>query len=118
MARIRAVLRRAAPPSAPREEEKVLRVGDLELDEASWTVRRGGAVVELSATESRLLVYLMRNAGQVLTRAQLVEHVWGWDRGGDTQILETYISYLRRKLNPHGPPIIHTRRGIGYALRP
>ncbi|TNY37503.1 DNA-binding response regulator [Thermomonospora catenispora] len=118
VARIRAVLRRAAPPPPPRDEEKVLRVGDLELDETSWTARRGDAVVELSATESRLLAYLMCNAGRVLTRAQLVEHVWGWDRGGDTQILETYISYLRRKLHPHGPPIIHTRRGIGYTLRP
>ncbi|MBA9006115.1 response regulator transcription factor [Thermomonospora cellulosilytica] len=118
VARIRAVLRRAAPPPAPRDGEEVLRVGDLELDEAGWTVRRGGAVVELSATEFRLLAYLMRNAGRVLTRAQLVEHVWGWDRGGDAQILETYISYLRRKLDPHGPPVIHTRRGVGYALRP
>jgi two-component system OmpR family response regulator len=118
VARIRAVLRRAAPPAGAPAADGVLRVGDLELDEAAWTVRRGGAVVELSTTEFRLLAYLMRNAGRVLTRAQLIEHVWGWDRRGDAQIIETYISYLRRKLDPHGPPLIHTQRGVGYALRP
>ncbi|WP_395105207.1 response regulator transcription factor [Actinomadura sp. SCN-SB] len=120
VARIRAVLRRAAlaaPP--PKEQEKeVLRVADLELDESSWLVRRAGVELELSPTEFKLLAYLMRNAGQVLTRAQLLENVWGWTHQANAQVLETYISYLRRKLDPLGPPLIHTRRGIGYTLRP
>ncbi len=60
----------------------------------------------------------MRHPGRVLTRAQLLEHVWGWDHGGQSQIVETYVSYLRRKLDPLGPPLIHTQRGVGYALRP
>ncbi|MEU8124537.1 response regulator transcription factor [Spirillospora sp. NPDC049024] len=115
IARVRAVLRRAAPlaPSAG----PVLRVADLELDEAHWTVRRGGVPVELSPTEFRLLAYLMRNAGMVLSRAQLLDGVWGWDHG-NPQVVETYISYLRRKLDPLGTPLIHTQRGVGYALRP
>ncbi|MBX6767658.1 MAG: response regulator transcription factor [Actinomadura rubrobrunea] len=116
--------RRRAPPAgpagAPRPDDggEVLRVADLELDEAHWTVRRAGVEIDLSPTEFRLLAYLMRNAGRVLTRAQLLENVWGWDRGGNPQVVETYISYLRRKLDPLGPPLIHTRRGVGYALRP
>ncbi|GLZ16188.1 DNA-binding response regulator [Actinomadura sp. NBRC 104425] len=121
VARIRAVLRRAAPAATappPAEDGQVLRVADLELDEAHWTVRRAGVEVELSPTEFRLLAYLMRNPGRVLTRAQLLENVWGWGRDGNPQVVETYISYLRRKLDPLGPPLIHTRRGVGYALRP
>ncbi|MGP4026175.1 response regulator transcription factor [Actinomadura sp. 3N407] len=113
IARVRAVLRRAAPPPS----DAVLRVADLELDEAHWTVRRGGVAVDLSPTEFRLLAYLMRNAGMVLSRAQLLEGVWGWDHGSP-QVVETYISYLRRKLDPLGTPLIHTQRGVGYALRP
>jgi two-component system OmpR family response regulator len=73
--------------------------------------------VELSPTEFRLLAYLMRHEGRVLTRDQLLENVWGWDYAGQSQIVETYISYLRRKLDPLGPPIIHTQRGVGYSLR-
>lgn len=115
IARVRAVLRRTAPP--PPSEDTVLRVADLELDEAHWTVRRGGVEVDLSPTEFRLLAYLMRNAGVVLSRARLLEGVWGWDHG-NPQVVETYISYLRRKLDPLGTPLIHTRRGVGYALRP
>ncbi|GAA4136308.1 response regulator transcription factor [Actinomadura keratinilytica] len=118
VARIRAVLRRAAPAPPPADDGQVLRVADLELDEAHWTVRRAGVEVELSPTEFRLLAYLMRNPGRVLTRAQLLENVWGWGRDGNPQVVETYISYLRRKLDPLGPPLIHTRRGVGYALRP
>ncbi|GLW66107.1 DNA-binding response regulator [Actinomadura rubrobrunea] len=123
VARIRAVLRRAAPAASaaaarPDDGREILRVADLELDEAHWTVRRAGVEIDLSPTEFRLLAYLMRNAGRVLTRAQLLENVWGWDRGGNPQVVETYISYLRRKLDPLGPPLIHTRRGVGYALRP
>jgi two-component system OmpR family response regulator len=95
----------------------VLRIADLELDEARWTVRRAGTDIELSPTEFRLLAFMMRNAGQVLTRTQLLESVWGWEHHGNAQVLETYISYLRRKLDPLGPPLIHTKRGVGYALR-
>jgi two-component system, OmpR family, response regulator len=101
-----------------RSEQRTLRVGDLVLDEARWTVHRAGRQVDLSPTEFRLLAYLMRNQGQVLTRAQLLENVWGWPRSGQSQIVETYVSYLRRKLDALGPRLIHTRRGVGYLLRP
>jgi two-component system OmpR family response regulator len=94
-----------------------LRAGDLELDEDHWTVRRAGTPVELSPTEFRLLAYLMRNQGRMLTRKQLLENVWGWEYAGQSQILETYVSYLRHKLDPLGPPLIHTQRGVGYSLR-
>ncbi|MCP2337857.1 response regulator transcription factor [Actinomadura rupiterrae] len=114
VARVRAVLRRTAPAAAP-ERDEVLRVADLELSESRWTVRRAGTDIDLSPTEFRLLACLMRNEGRVLTRAQLLESVWGWD--GNPQVVETYISYLRRKLDPLGPPLIHTRRGVGYTLR-
>jgi two-component system OmpR family response regulator len=120
IARVRAVLRRAAPPAPDRvapASDGVLRVADLELDEEQWTVRRGGVEVDLSPTEFRLLAYLMRNAGMVLSRTQLLAAVWGWEHG-NPQVVETYISYLRRKLDPLGTPLIHTRRGVGYALRP
>jgi two-component system, OmpR family, response regulator len=123
VARVRAVLRRA---SKQHEDGSVgdtndggtLRVGDLELDEGHWTVRRAGVLVELSPTEFRLLAYLMRNQGLMLTRKQLLENVWGWEYAGQSQVLETYVSYLRRKLDPLGPPLIHTQRGVGYSLRP
>ncbi|MEV5576657.1 response regulator transcription factor [Spirillospora sp. NPDC052269] len=114
VARVRAVLRRTTPPAAP-EEDDLLRVADLELSESRWTVRRAGTDIDLSPTEFRLLACLMRNEGRVLTRAQLLESVWGWD--GNPQVVETYISYLRRKLDPLGPSLIHTRRGVGYTLR-
>jgi two-component system OmpR family response regulator len=117
VARIRAVLRRTTVPAeAERATGDVLRVADLELDEARWEVRRGGVPVDLSPTEFRLLAFLMAHAGLVLTKRQLLEEVWGY--GGSSQVLETYISYLRRKLDPLGPPLIHTQRGIGYSLRP
>ncbi|MDA0566674.1 response regulator transcription factor [Streptomonospora sp. S1-112] len=121
IARVHALLRRArrddGAAEADRAEQGVLRVDDLELNERTWTVRRAGVAIELSPTEFRLLAYLMSNAGQVLTRAQLLENVWGWDYAGQSQIVETYISYLRRKLDPLGPALIHTQRGVGYALR-
>ena len=120
VARVRAVLRRAsrsAHGGQPDGDEGVLRAGDLELDEARWTVHRAGVPVELSPTEFRLLAYLLRHPGRVLTRAQLLENVWGWDYAGESQIVETYVSYLRRKLDPLGPPMIHTQRGVGYSLR-
>jgi two-component system OmpR family response regulator len=119
VARIRAVLRRAARAGqAEPDEAATLQAGDLELDESRWTVHRAGVPVELSPTEFRLLAYLMRHQGRVLSRAQLLENVWGWDYAGQSQIVETYVSYLRRKLDPLGPPLIHTQRGVGYTLRP
>ncbi len=101
-----------------RGDQRALRAGDLVLDEARWTVHRAGRQVDLSPTEFRLLAYLIRNQGQVLTREQLLENVWGWNRTGQSQIVETYVSYLRRKLDALGPRLIHTRRGVGYLLRP
>ena len=100
------------------DEQHTLRSGDVELDESRWTVHRAGTQVDLSPTEFRLLAYLMRNQGRVVTRAQLLENVWGWNAAGQSQIVETYVSYLRRKLDVHGPRLIHTRRGVGYMLRP
>ena len=121
VARVRAVLRRASRTAQGDQRDadsEILRAGDVELDEGRWTVHRGGVPVELSPTEFRLLAYLMRHQGRVLTRAQLLENVWGWDYAGESQIVETYVSYLRRKLDPLGPPLIHTQRGVGYSLRP
>ncbi len=124
VARVRAVLRRTDSRRATETGESnghsdaTLRVADLELDEDHWTVRRAGTPVELSPTEFRLLAYLMRNQGLMLTRKQLLDNVWGWEYAGQSQVLETYVSYLRRKLDPLGPPLIHTQRGVGYSLRP
>ena len=114
VARVRAILRRT---DGPAEERRLLRFADLELDEDSREVRRSGTVVELTATEYRLLRYLLVNARRVLTRAQILDHVWEYDFGGDAGNLETYISYLRKKLDALGPPLIHTVRGVGYVLR-
>ncbi len=125
VARVRAVLRRTTRSRGARGDDgqltgdaELLTVGDLELDEEHWVVRRGGTQVELSPTEFRLLAYLMRNQGRMLTRQQLLENVWGWEFAGQSQVVETYVSYLRRKLDPLGPPLIHTQRGVGYSLRP
>jgi two-component system OmpR family response regulator len=114
VARIRTILRRAglAEPESGR-----LVFEDLELDEESREVTRGGQAVELTVTEYRLLRYLMLNPRRVMTRAQLLDHVWNYDFGGDGRVLETYISYLRKKLDAHGPPLIKTVRGVGYALQ-
>ncbi|HEX6238158.1 MAG TPA: response regulator transcription factor [Acidimicrobiales bacterium] len=115
IARIRAVLRRTRVHDAiaPR-----LKVGDLELDEDSHEVWRGGREVQLSPTEFNLLRYLMANAGRVLSKAQILDHVWSYDFDGDGNIVESYVSYLRRKLDDGEQPLIHTVRGIGYVLRP
>jgi two-component system, OmpR family, response regulator len=122
VARVRAVLRRTTKQQdaagGDGDGGSTLRVADLELDEEHWTVRRAGTPVELSPTEFRLLAYLMRNQGLMLTRKQLLENVWGWEYAGQSQVLETYVSYLRRKLDPLGLPLIHTQRGVGYSLRP
>jgi two-component system OmpR family response regulator len=114
VARIRSILRRSglAEPESSR-----LTFEDIELDEDAHEVSRAGNNVELTATEYRLLRYLMLNPRRVLTRSQLLEHVWEYDFGGDARVLETYVSYLRKKLDVYGPPLIHTVRGVGYALR-
>ncbi|HEY3954705.1 MAG TPA: response regulator transcription factor [Streptosporangiaceae bacterium] len=112
-ARIRSVLRRTRPGP----ENPVLTFADIELDQDSYEVRRGGHVIELSPTEFRLLRYLLLNPGRVLTRAQLLAHVWDYDFGGSSTVVATYVAYLRRKLAAHGPDVIHTQRGIGYSLR-
>ena len=114
VARIRTILRRTGQ-AAPESGRLVFE--DLELDEETREVVRGGQAVELTATEYRLLRYLMLNPRRVLTRAQLLDHVWDYDFGGDGRVLETYISYLRKKLDAHGPPLIRTVRGVGYALQ-
>jgi two-component system OmpR family response regulator len=114
VARIRTILRRAGLSG---HESSRLGFEDLELDEDTREVTRAGEPIELTGTEYRLLRYLLLNPRRVLTRAQLLDHVWDYDFGGDARVLETYISYLRKKLDRHGPPLIHTVRGVGYALR-
>ena len=116
VARIRAVLRRTA--SLDDDDAAVLRVDDLELDDDANEVRRGGEVVELSPTEFKLLRYLMMNPNRVLSKAQILDHVWEYDFNGDASIVESYISYLRRKIDVGGrEKMIHTKRGVGYMLR-
>jgi two-component system, OmpR family, response regulator len=94
-----------------------LRSGDVVLDEERWTVHRAGTPVDLSPTEFRLLACLMRHQDTVVSKAQLLRSVWGWGYTGQSQVVETYVSYLRRKLGRLGPPLIHTCRGAGYVLR-
>ncbi|MBO4208602.1 response regulator transcription factor [Micromonospora echinofusca] len=115
VARVRAVLRRIRPGSHP-DTGAVLRYADLELDEETCQARRGGRLLTLSPTEFKLLRYLMLNPGRVLSRTQIREAVWSYDFGGASNVVDTYIGYLRRKLDP-GPPLIVTQRGFGYALR-
>jgi two-component system OmpR family response regulator len=114
VARIRTILRRTGHSEW---DSGRLAFDDLELDEDTREVTRGGHLIELTATEYRLLHYLMLNPRVVLTRLQLLEHVWDYDFGGDSRVLETYVSYLRKKLDVYGPSLIHTVRGVGYALR-
>jgi len=114
VARIRSILRRTGKDE---DESSVLAFEDIELDDDAHEVSRAGVPIDLTATEYRLLRYLMLNPRRVLTRAQLLEHVWEYDFAGDARVLETYVSYLRKKLDVHGPPLIHTVRGVGYALR-
>src|SRR5579871_3665976 len=113
-ARIRTVLRRTRPTTA---SGPVLTFADIELDQDSYEVRRAGHPIDLSPTEFRLLRYLMLNPGRVLTRAQILDHVWDYDFGGAGTVVATYIGYLRRKLARYGPEVIHTQRSIGYRLR-
>ncbi|MEV0006019.1 response regulator transcription factor [Micromonospora sp. NPDC050980] len=114
--RIRAILRRSRADDAP-APDGVLRYADLELDEDAHEVRRAGRVVELSPTEFNLLRYLMVNAGRVVSKAQILDRVWNYDFGGDGRIVESYIYYLRRKIDVQAPPLVHTVRGVGYTLR-
>jgi two-component system OmpR family response regulator len=114
VARVRAILRRAGEYE---DRSAQLSFADLEMDDDAHQVRRAGTLVELTATEYKLLRYLMANARKVLSKAQILDHVWNYDFGGEGNIVETYVSYLRRKLDALGPPLIHTVRGVGYSLR-
>jgi two-component system OmpR family response regulator len=114
IARLRIILRRTG---VAEEASGRLRFADLELDADTFEVTRAGRMIELTATEFRLLRYLMLNPRRVLTRGQLLDHVWSYDFGGDARVLETYISYLRKKVDAAGPALIHTVRGVGYTLR-
>jgi two-component system OmpR family response regulator len=114
--RIRAILRRChIEPSTT--DDGVLRYADLELNEDAHEVRRGGRLIELSPTEFKLLRYLLANAGRVVSKAQILDRVWSYDFGGEGRIVESYVYYLRRKIDKSAPPLIHTVRGVGYALR-
>ena len=114
VARMRAILRRSGRIV---EGEPSLTYADLVMDDDAHQVWRAGELVELSPTEYKLLRYLLANAGKVLSKAQILDHVWEYDFGGEATVVETYISYLRKKVDRHGLPLIQTVRGIGYALR-
>jgi two-component system OmpR family response regulator len=114
--RLRALLRRTQVAEAV--AESVITVGDLTLDEDSREVHRAGRPIELTATEFELLRYLMRNARKVLSKAQILDRVWNYDFGGQANIVELYISYLRKKIDAGQDPMIHTLRGAGYVLKP
>jgi two-component system OmpR family response regulator len=116
VARLRALLRRAGMTAI--RDDAVITVGDLTMDEDSHEVRRGGTIVELTATEYELLRYLMRNAKRVLSKAQILDRVWRYDFGGQANVVELYISYLRKKIDAGRTPMIHTMRGVGYVLKP
>ena len=116
VARLRSLLRRAGATSA--REDAVLRVGDLSLDEDSHEVSRAGRDIHLTATEFELLRYFMRNPKRVLSKAQILDRVWQYDFGGQANIVELYVSYLRRKIDKGHEPMLHTLRGVGYVLKP
>jgi len=113
LARLRALIRRG-----PSERPQVLCVGDVELDPAAHAVTRAGQAVELSAREFALLEYLMRHPGEVVSRTRLLDHVWDYEYGGGSNVVDVYVGYLRRKLErPFGRPFIRTVRGVGYGVR-
>jgi two-component system OmpR family response regulator len=116
VARLRALLRRAGAGAAPPSSQ--LTVGDLVLDEDSHEVIRAGEEIRLTATEFELLRYLMRNPRRVLSKAQILDRVWNYDFGGQANVVELYISYLRKKIDAGRAPMIHTMRGAGYVLKP
>ncbi|HEY3016137.1 MAG TPA: response regulator transcription factor [Nocardioides sp.] len=116
VARLRGLMRRTTAVKAA--TSSVLVVGDLELDEDSHEVTRGGEEISLTATEFELLRYLMRNPRRVLSKAQILDRVWNYDFGGQANVVELYISYLRKKIDAGREPMIHTMRGAGYVLKP
>ena len=116
LARIRAVLRRSAGVQKVSEAPR-LSFADIELDEESHEVIKAGTLISLSPTEFKLLRYLMANAGRVLSKAQILDHVWNYDFNGEANVVESYISYLRRKIDTTEPRLLHTIRGVGYTLR-
>jgi two-component system OmpR family response regulator len=115
IARVRAILRRTYGANSASTTR--LQFADLELDIDTREVWRGGASLRLTATEFNLLCYFMENPRRVVSKSQIVDHVWHYDFDGDPNVVETYVSYLRRKLDAHGPPLIHTIRLVGYTLR-
>lgn len=115
VARIHAVLRRSG--DAGQTDSQVHSYRDLEMDEDAHRVRRGGELIELSPTEYKLLRYLLLNAERVLSKSQILDHVWQYDFGGDASSVETYISYLRKKIDHVEPKLIQTVRGVGYTIR-
>jgi len=117
VARLRGILRRAGA-GVTEDEHAELRVGDLVLNEDSYEVHRAGVSIELTSTEFELLRYLMRNPKRVLSKANILDRVWDYDFGGKASIVEIYISYLRKKIDTLGPPLIHTVRGVGYIIKP
>lgn len=116
VARLRGLMRRAQRSAA--RAEALLMVGDLSMDEDSHEVRRGEDLIQLTATEFELLRFLMRNPRRVLSKAQILDRVWNYDFGGQANVVELYISYLRKKIDAGREPMIHTRRGAGYVLKP
>ena len=117
VARLRGLIRRSALAVSD-SADSVLEVGDLRLNEDSYEVSRAGAAIELTATEFELLRFLMRNPRRVLSKAQILDRVWSYDFGGRSSVVEIYISYLRKKIDTLGEPMIHTVRGFGYVLKP
>jgi len=117
VARLRGLIRRTARVLGDADSPE-LTVGDLVLNEESYEVSRGGTGITLTATEFELLRFLMRNPRRVLSKEQILDRVWSYDFGGRSSIVEIYISYLRRKIDPLGGPMIHTVRGVGYSIKP
>ncbi|MEV6783453.1 response regulator transcription factor [Streptomyces sp. NPDC051098] len=116
VARLRGLIRRSG--TAAVRSASLLAVGDLTLDEDSHEVCRAGDSIHLTATEFELLRYLMRNPRRVLSKAQILDRVWSYDFGGQANVVELYVSYLRKKIDAGRPPMIHTRRGAGYLIKP
>jgi two-component system, OmpR family, response regulator len=116
VARVRAVLRRTAPADAE-PDRPTLEYADLVIDEAAMRVTRGGTAISLSPTEFKLLRFLLRNKEQVVSKGQILDHVWEYDFDGNASVVENYISYLRKKIDDREPRLIHTVRGFGYVLR-
>ncbi|MFH8881985.1 response regulator transcription factor [Streptomyces californicus] len=117
VARLRGLIRRSGSAVAGRSESTLV-VGDLVLDEDSHEVSRGGQSIHVTATEFELLRFLMRNPRRVLSKAQILDRVWNYDFGGQANVVELYISYLRKKIDAGRTPMIHTRRGAGYLIKP